>query len=134
MSEEWGRLNLNCAQCCGAVEEEQFNSIVIEQQSAHMRQLSGRGSIRKDSRPNSGATLDSARMNNSIRVKGGARPASQHEGDMSSIMNMSILSDSYVTREFNQAFKFLQTKAEKVNADDDAVDSNLKRLLSDMME
>lgn len=53
---------------------------------------------------------------------------------MSSIMNMSILSDSYVTREFNQAFKFLQTKAEKVNADDDAVDSNLKRLLSDMME
>lgn len=73
-------------------------------------------------------------MNNSIRVKGGARQASQHEGDMSSIMNMSILSDSYVTREFNQAFKFLQTKAEKVNADDDAVDSNLKRLLSDMME
>ena len=73
-------------------------------------------------------------MNNSIRVKGGARQAPQHEGDMSSIMNMSILSDSYVTREFNQAFKFLQTKAEKVNADDDAVDSNLKRLLSDMME
>ena len=45
-----------------------------------------------------------------------------------------MLSDSYVTREFNQAFKFLQAKAEKVNADDDAVDSNLKRLLSDMME
>ena len=50
------------------------------------------------------------------------------------MLNMSMLSDSYVTREFNQAFKFLQAKAEKVNADDDAVDSNLKRLLSDMME
>jgi len=99
-----------------------------------MRQLSGRGSIRKDSRPNSGATLDSARMNNSIRVKGGARQASQHEGDMSSIMNMSILSDSYVTRGVQSGVQVPQTKAEKVNADDDAVDSNLKRLLSDMME
>ena len=47
---------------------------------------------------------------------------------------MSLMSDSYVTREFNQAFHFLQKKAEKVSADDDAIDNNMKRLLSGMME
>ena len=37
-------------------------------------------------------------------------------------------------REFNQAFQFVQTKAEKVSADDDAIDSNLKKVLLDLMD
>jgi len=76
--------------------------------------------------------MDSSRVN-SIRLRAGARQASQNEGDMS-MANMSVISDSYVTREFNQAFSFLQAKAEKVSADDDAIDSNLKRCLLDLMD
>jgi len=38
---------------------------------------------------------------------------------------MSQVSDSYVTREFDQAFGFLKTKAKKVSADDDAIDENI---------
>ena len=47
---------------------------------------------------------------------------------------MSQLSDRYVTREFNHAFQFLQTKAEKVEIEDDVIDTGLKKLLLDLFE
>ena len=46
----------------------------------------------------------------------------------------SRLNRSYVTREFDQAFRFLQAKAEAVSADEDAIDSELKHVMLDLME
>ena len=47
---------------------------------------------------------------------------------------MSQLSDRYVTREFNHAFQFLQIKAEKVEIEDDVIDTGLKKILLDLFE
>ena len=45
-----------------------------------------------------------------------------------SMADMSQISDRYVTREFNHAFQFLQNKAEKVETEDDLIDTGLKKI------
>ena len=62
--------------------------------------------------------------------------ASQCAGDLSnlSLVMSQQANDSYVTREFNHAFQFLQTKALKVSADDDVIDNNMKRMLRDLID
>ena len=114
VSNEWRTINLNCTQCCGVVEDEENSSIIIDQNSAHQRALSvrsGRSSIRRGRQSQDGFDA-SPRLFMQGRMRGAA--ASQCEGDLSniSVIMSQQASDSYVTREFNQAFQFLQAKAE----------------------
>ena len=59
--------------------------------------------------------------------------AFKNDGDLSLGM-MSLPSEREVTVGFNEAFKFLQTKAEKVESEDDVIDTGMKKILLELME